>query len=88
VRSSTGPSNVIERHGSVLVVDDDASVRMIASDALSAEGYNVLEAPNGKVAERMIREGQADAVVLDLGLPEISGLDVLTCVRDFSEVQS
>lgn len=86
VRSSTGPSNVIERHGSVLVVDDDASVRMIASDALSAEGYNVLEAPNGKVAERMIREGQADAVVLDLGLPEISGLDVLTYVRDFSDI--
>ena len=67
-----------ERHLDVLVVDDDASVRLIATEALSAEGYGVLEAHDGASAIRMIREGNVDVVILDLGLPEISGLDVLT----------
>jgi two-component system, OmpR family, phosphate regulon response regulator PhoB len=70
----------------VLVVDDDESVRLLATEALSAEGYDVVEAHNGATAIQMIRGGNVDAVVLDLGLPEISGLDVLTSVRDVSDV--
>ena len=75
-----------DRHLHVLVVDDDASIRLIASEALCAEGYRALEAHDGAAAIRLIREGRADAVVLDLGLPEISGLDVLTTVREFSDL--
>jgi two-component system, OmpR family, phosphate regulon response regulator PhoB len=77
---------VSELHPRVLVVDDDESVCLLAIEALGAEGYRVLEAHNGSAALKMIREHKADAVVLDLGLPEMSGLDVLTTVREFSDL--
>jgi two-component system, OmpR family, phosphate regulon response regulator PhoB len=86
VLTSTSLGETAERHLDVLVVDDDASVRLIAMEALSTEGYGVLEAHDGASAIRMIREGNVDVVVLDLGLPEISGLDVLTSVREFSDL--
>lgn len=70
----------------VLVVDDDKSMCLLATEVLGAEGYVVLEAHNGAAALRMIREHRVDAVVLDLGLPEMSGLDVLTTVREFSDL--
>ncbi len=70
----------------VLVVDDDAFVRVVANDALTAEGYSVVEAHDGATAIQVIRDGKIDAVVLDLGLPEISGLDVLTYVREVSDI--
>ena len=70
----------------VLVVDDDACLRLLLTEALSNEGYVVLEAATGTSALQTIRAHDADAVVLDLGLPEVSGLDVLAEAREFSDV--
>ena len=61
----------------VLVVEDDAATREPLADLLRLEGYTVTTAPDGASAiRRLISEGH-DAVVLDLGLPDVLGTDVI-----------
>jgi CheY-like chemotaxis protein len=60
----------------VLVVEDDAWIRSLLADILPAEGYIVEEASNGASAVRMAKEHRPDVVLLDLAMPEMSGLDV------------
>lgn len=65
----------------VLVVDDDASVRTVVSWQLEADGFTVVEAPDGQRALDSIEGLRPDLVVLDLSLPGVGGLDVLRRVR-------
>ena len=65
----------------VLVVDDEPPIRKLLRMGLVTEGYEVLEAPNGKSAlELMVRH--PDVIILDLGLPDMQGLDLLRTLRD------
>jgi CheY-like chemotaxis protein len=61
----------------VLVVEDDADLRRMFRTALNFEGYEVLEVGDGLDALRLLAENDLDLVVLDLGLPLISGHVVL-----------
>jgi DNA-binding response OmpR family regulator len=67
--------------GSILVVDDEPVVRDVLSRYLTREGYTVSEAADGEEALSAIRSDPPQAVVLDLMLPRLSGLDVLKLVR-------
>lgn len=67
--------------GSILVVDDEPVVRDVLSRYLTREGYTVSEANDGEEALSAIRNELPQAVVLDLMLPRLSGLDVLKLVR-------
>ena len=67
--------------GSVLVVDDEADIRESLDILLSAEGYQVDAAENGAEGIRRMGSGAYDMVLLDLMMPDISGLDVLEEVR-------
>jgi two-component system KDP operon response regulator KdpE len=60
-----------------LVVDDDVWLRMLINDVLRGVGYEVLEASNGSAALRLADRQPLALVVLDLMLPELSGLEVL-----------
>lgn len=71
---------------SVLLVDDEVPLLRTLSISLRARGYDVLTAENGEEALAIVRASAPDAVILDLGLPGISGMDVLTEVRRFSLV--
>jgi CheY-like chemotaxis protein len=62
---------------SVLVVDDDPSIRKMIIAALRRDGYSFLEAPNGRDALDLMRSEAPDVVVLDLMMPILSGWDVL-----------
>lgn len=66
----------------VLVVDDDERVRTVVSWQLEADGYVVVEAPDGAAALARIADDRPDLVVLDLSMPGVGGLDVLRRVRD------
>lgn len=58
----------------LLVVDDDADVRGVISDALSSEGYRVRFACDGREALALLAEGpRPDAIVLDLAMPNMTG---------------
>jgi len=68
---------VIPHGASVLVVEDDADLRYIFRVTLALAGFHVREAADGYLALAALEEQTPDAVVLDLGLPRVSGFTVL-----------
>jgi two-component system, OmpR family, KDP operon response regulator KdpE len=68
----------------VLVVDDEPPIRKLLRMGLSTQGYEILEATNGKTALDAL-EQKPDLIVLDLGLPDIQGLDLLRTIRARNE---
>src|SRR5881296_1075638 len=65
----------------ILVVDDEETVRTYLSELLSGAGYQVRSASSGAQALEMLAAGAFDAVLLDVVMPEQSGLDVLKDYR-------
>ena len=65
----------------ILVVDDNASNRDLLTRRLQRQGHTVLQAENGTIALAMVEKQAPDLVLLDLMMPEISGYDVLACLK-------
>ncbi len=70
----------------VLVVDDDQQILRALRINLTAHGYHVLLAPDGGSALRTAANGHPDVVVLDLGLPDMDGVDVIEGLRGWTTV--
>ena len=70
----------------ILVIDDEPAVHRFLTPALVANDYEVLRADTGDEALRRIASDAPDVVVLDLGLPDIDGKDVIGRVREWSDV--
>jgi two-component system KDP operon response regulator KdpE len=70
----------------VLVVDDDIQLLRALRINLTAGGYTVLTAADGRTALRAAAERGPEVVVLDLGLPDLDGTDVITELRTFTQV--
>jgi DNA-binding response OmpR family regulator len=70
----------------ILVVDDEPTLRETLAEALDADGFRVLTAADGREALSRFREHQPDLVVLDLMLPELSGIEVCRIIRAESGV--
>jgi two-component system KDP operon response regulator KdpE len=70
----------------ILVVDDDAVLRSTLAIGLRAAGHEVVVAADGRTALQALREDAPDLLVLDLGLPDLSGVEVLRRLRDWSSV--
>jgi two-component system, OmpR family, KDP operon response regulator KdpE len=70
----------------VLLVDDDATLRQTLGIGLRAAGHEVLIAADGRTALDAARDDRPDIVLLDLGLPDLSGFDVLRRLRAWSTV--
>ena len=70
----------------VLVVDDDGHIREVVRFALSAAGYVVLEAADGRAALDLFERERPDALVLDIVMPEEDGLTVCRQLRAKSDV--
>jgi two-component system KDP operon response regulator KdpE len=70
----------------VLIVDDEPPIRRFLKTSLSAQGYRVVEADSGAAALKQMAEAKPDLVVLDLGLPDMNGLDVIRAIRKASDV--
>ena len=91
-RPSAAPASPGPRHGEVathdaarrtpiLVVDDDPAVRELVATYLAREGFEVREAASGEAALALLDTQAIDLVILDMGLPGMSGLDVLRALR-------
>jgi two-component system KDP operon response regulator KdpE len=70
----------------VLVIDDEAQIRRFLDIGLRAEGYQVLLAATGQEGLGLAATQSPDVVVLDIGLPDMEGHDVLREIRTWSEV--
>jgi two-component system, OmpR family, KDP operon response regulator KdpE len=70
----------------ILLVDDEVSIQRAVAPLLRSHGYEVAIAENGTTALRLISEEPPDLVVLDLGLPDIDGIEVCRRIRADSKV--
>lgn len=68
----------------ILVIDDEPPIRKLLRMGLSTQGYDILDAPNGKTALELL-DNKPDLVILDLGLPDIQGHDLLRMIRARNE---
>lgn len=69
----------------VLVIDDEAPIRRFLRTALTTHGYKVFEASTGRDGLSRIVEDRPDLIILDLGLPDVDGLEVTQRVREWSQ---
>ena len=71
---------------SILVVEDDVPVRCLITTTLKTHGYKYLTASNGETAIMMATSHNPDIMLLDLGLPDIDGIEVIRSVRTWSNL--
>ncbi len=79
------PGSTTENKGRILVVDDEAGARSALEKLLRSEGYAVETAENGEVALERIAETSPDAVVTDLQMPIMGGMELLMRIREISK---
>ena len=69
----------------ILIVEDNELNMKLFNDLLQAHGYNTLQAKDGRVVIEMTRKNRPDLILMDIQLPEISGLGcskpTMTCAR-------
>jgi DNA-binding response OmpR family regulator len=65
----------------ILVVDDEAPIRRYLRAALSAQGFTIYEAANGQEALNAVISDRPDIIILDLGLPDIDGMELVRQLR-------
>lgn len=70
----------------VLLVEDEARMREIISDYFKKDGFNILEAPDGKKALELYEENTVNLVILDIMIPELDGWSVCKRLRKSSDV--
>lgn len=69
------------RRPRVLIVDDDASMRLLCATVLGLEGYEVIEAANGRQALDLARTAAPDVMLLDISMPVLDGFGVAAALR-------
>lgn len=70
----------------ILIIEDEQIIRNFMQAILSAKGYDVLLARSGAMADTMIASHCPDLIILDLGLPDTDGMNILMKVREWSKV--
>ena len=68
----------------VLIVEDDFRMRGFVKELLEKQGYRVTASPDGKNAIPLIREHAFDVILTDLKMPDVDGMDVLSCAKEES----
>jgi len=70
----------------ILVVDDEPAIRRFLRTSLSAYGHTIEEAPGGEDALKIVAVGHPDLVILDLGLPDMDGVEVTRRLREWTKI--
>lgn len=78
---------MINEHNSlILLIEDDLQTRRFLKTSLGMRGWKSIEAENGRSGLTMVKNENPDVVILDLGLPDISGITVVKRLRQLSEI--
>jgi two-component system cell cycle response regulator DivK len=72
----------------ILIVEDNELNMKLFRDLLEAHGYDTLEAKNGKDALKLIRDHHPDLIIMDMQLPEVSGLEVTRQIKNDDEIKT
>ena len=75
-----------EKKNTILVVDDEPQIQKMLGILLDVENFKIVESTSGKQAIRMCASIKPDLILLDLGLPDMDGKDVITAIREWSQV--
>ena len=75
-----------EKKSTILVVDDEEEIRKMLNIFLDTVDFNVVESESGKQAIRMAASVKPDLILLDLGLPDMDGKEVVAALRQWSHV--
>lgn len=76
---------MISGDSKALVVEDDSDIRGLIVHSLSMQGFNVDSASNGRQGIELARTNKPDIITLDLGLPDLDGIEVCRRIREFSD---
>lgn len=82
----TEPESLPAASAKILVIDDEPQIRKFLRISLNAHGFDIVEAPRGADGISRCATEQPDLVILDLGLPDLDGQDVIARIREWSEV--
>ncbi len=77
---------MIDQRKRILIVDDEDTIRRVLRATLISHGYDTREAVTGAEAVQFAIEYRPELIVLDLGLPDLSGIEVLKKIREWSAV--
>lgn len=75
-----------ENNPSILVVDDDRNIRRLLRISLAPQAHSVIEAATGQDAVLKAKTDKPDIVILDLGLPDMEGVDVIHLLRQWTQI--
>jgi two-component system, OmpR family, KDP operon response regulator KdpE len=75
-----------ENKTKILIVDDERPIRRFLKTTLVAHGFDVVEAFSGRDALNIASEKKPDIVILDLGLPDMDGTDVIRALREWTKI--
>jgi len=78
--------HTLNAQASILIIDDEPQIRKFLDIALRAQGYKVYVAENGMKGLETLASRGADLLILDLGLPDMDGQEVLTELRQWSDI--
>jgi len=70
----------------VLVVDDEQAIRRFLRVVLASQGYLIFEASSGQEGLSAVNSQKPDVVILDLGLPDIDGIEVIRLLREWTQI--
>jgi len=74
---------MIETAVKILIIDDERAIRRFLRAALTSHGYEVIEAENGQTALAIAADRRPDILILDLGLPDMDGIEVTRQLREW-----
>lgn len=79
-------NNIVKRRNTILVVDDEPQIRKLLRITLTYEGHNVELCENGMQACQRVASVKPDLIILDLGLPDVDGKEVIESIRAWSQI--
>ena len=87
-KASNGSASANGAAKTVMVVEDNDLNMKLFHDLLEAHGYNILQTKDGMEALRMAREYRPDLILMDIQLPEVSGLEVTKWIKEDDSLKS